>query len=127
MVSSITLLLHLYKQNPDQNHKLTKFNGNLHVQNSHYISVIIDIKHRLISTGDSFNNHDEPFTNIAPLMRKWIAEMISIINYYINERNQEKNIAFGSEDIRIADQILNNDYDSLGTIYTCINMKIYKE
>ena len=52
MVSSITSLLHLYNQNPDQNHKLTKFYGNLHVQNSHYGSVIINTKHCLLQTCD---------------------------------------------------------------------------
>ena len=61
-------------------------------------------------------------------MHKWIAKMMSIIDYYINESNKDKNISFGSEDMCIADQILDNDYDSLDTnnFCICINMKIYK-
>ena len=53
---------------------------------------------------------------------------MSIIDYYINESNKDKNISFGSEDMCIADQILDNDYDSLDTnnFCICINMKIYK-
>ena len=48
-------------------------------------------------------------------MRKWIAELMSIIDYYINESNQDKHISFGSDDKRIADQMLDNDHDSLDT------------
>ena len=33
----------------------------------------------------------------------------------VNKTNQDKNISFGSEDMRIADQMLDNDYDSLDT------------
>ena len=72
MVSSTASLLYLYKQNPDQNYIRTKFYGNLHVQNSHYASVIIDTKHCVIQTCDSLNNHNESFTNTVTLMRKWI-------------------------------------------------------
>ena len=48
-------------------------------------------------------------------MRKWIAKMMSIIDFYINETNEDKNISFGSEDMRIDDQMLDDDYDSLDT------------
>ena len=48
-------------------------------------------------------------------MRKWIAKVMSIIDYYITETNQDKNISFGSEDLRIADQVIDYDYDSLHT------------
>ena len=112
MVSLIASLLHLYKQNPDQNHKLTKFYGNLYVKNSHYVSVIIDTQHHLVQTCDSFNNNNDSFTNTVTLMRKWIAKMMSIIDCYINETNQDKNISYGSEDIRFADEMLDDDYDS---------------
>ena len=46
---------------------------------------------------------------------KWIAKLMLIIDYYINETNQDKNILFGSEDMCIADQMLDNNYDSLDT------------
>ena len=49
------------------------------------------------------------------LMRKWIAKMMSILDYYINESIQDKNISFGSEDIHFADQIVDDNYDSLDT------------
>ena len=39
--------------------------------------------------------------------------MMSIIDYYINKTNQDKNISSGSEDRRIADQMIYDDYDSL--------------
>ena len=55
-------------------------------------------------------------------MRKWIAKMMSIIDYYINNSNQDKKISFASEDMHIADQMLYNDYDSLDThnfLYMC--------
>ena len=45
-------------------------------------------------------------------MRKWITKLMSIIDYYINETNLDKNISFGSEDMCIADQMLDNDYVS---------------
>ena len=51
---------------------LTKLYGNLNVQNSHFVSIIINTKHHLVSTCDSFNNHNESFTNTVTLMRKWI-------------------------------------------------------
>ena len=115
MVSSIASLLHRYKQNPDWNHKLTKFYGNFHVKNLYYVSAIIDTKHSIVQTCDSFNNHDESFTNTVTLMRKWIVESMSIIDYYINESNQGKHISLGSEDMRIADQMFVDDYDLLHT------------
>ena len=70
MISMIASLLYLYKQNSDRNHNLTKLYGNLHVKNTHYVSVIISIntKHCLVQTCDSFNNHDNTFTNTVTLM-----------------------------------------------------------
>ena len=47
------------------------------------------------------------------LVHKWIAKLMSINNYYINKASQDKNISFQSEDMRIADQMVNNEYDSL--------------
>ena len=41
--------------------------------------------------------------------------MMSIIDYYINETNQDKNILFGSENMRFDDKIVGDDYDSLDT------------
>ena len=88
MVSSITSLLYLHKQNLDQNHKLTKFYGNLHVQNSNCVSIIIETKYCFVQIYDFFNNHVESFTNTVTLMLKWIAKLMSITDYYINKSNQ---------------------------------------
>ena len=107
--------LHPFFKKSRSDHKLTKFYGNLFVQNSHYLTFIIDTKHRAVQTCDSLNNHDEFFTNSVTLMRKWIAKMMSIIDFYINETNEDKNISFESEDMRIDDQMLDDDYDSLDT------------
>ena len=52
--------------------------------------------------------------------------MMSIIDYYINKSNQDKNISFGSEDMRIADQMLNDDYNSLDT-NNYLNMYQHKD
>ena len=38
---------------------------------------------------------------------------MSIIDYNVNESDQDKKISFGSEDMRIADQMIDYDYDSL--------------
>ena len=51
-------------------------------------------------------------------MRKWVAKLMSIIDYYINETNQDKNISFRFEDIHFADQIVNDYYYSLDTKYS---------
>ena len=69
MMSSIVSLLLHYKQNPDQNHKLTNFYG-LHIKKSHYESVIIDTKNRFLQMCDSFNNHNYSFTNFVTLISK---------------------------------------------------------
>ena len=55
------------------------------------------------------------FTNSATLMRNWIAKLISIIDHLINETNEDKNISFGSEDISLANQTFDGDFDALDT------------
>ena len=40
---------------------------------------------------------------------------MSIIDYYINEMTQDKNISFKSKDMRISYQMIGYDYDSLDT------------
>ena len=87
---------------------LTKLYGNLNVQNSHFVSIIINTKHHLVSTCDSFNNHNESFTNTVTLMHKWIAKFKSLITI-----STDKNILFVSEDMHIADQMLDDDHNSL--------------
>ena len=77
----------------------SKLYGNLHVQNSRNVIVIIDTKHCFVQACDSFNNHDESFTNTMILMHKWIAKLMSIIDHNFNKSNQDKNTLFGSEDV----------------------------
>ena len=79
----------------------------------HITSVLLSIPN--IQTCDSFNNHDYSFTNTVILMHKWITKMMSIIDYHIDKTNQDKKNSFGSEDMRIADQMVEDDYDSLDT------------
>ena len=48
-------------------------------------------------------------------MRKRIAKLMSIIDHYTIESNQDKNISFASEDVYFADQMVGNDSDTLDT------------
>ena len=49
-------------------------------------------------------------------MSKWLAKMMSIIDYHINKSNQDINTSFASEDMCIADQMVGDSFDSLDTV-----------
>ena len=50
-------------------------------------------------------------------MRKWIAKMMSTMDYYINKTNQDKNVSFESKLMRIADQMVDDYFVLLDTSY----------
>ena len=53
-------------------------------------------------------------------MCKWIMKMMSIIDNHIYKSNQDKNILFGSEDMCIDDQMVDDNFDSLDKLYIYI-------
>ena len=84
---------------------LSKFHGILYVGNIYFITVFIDVNHHTVETYDSlqvqkaFSDDDsvlkvmkEDTTDV--LMRKWIAKSISIIDYFVNEKDNEKDMSF---------------------------------
>jgi hypothetical protein len=102
MASSIATLLNEYKSKTG--HNLSKFYGILHVNSNHYVTVIIDINKRTVETCDSLQVGKASLKNpTVVLMRKWIAKSMSIIDYFINEKDNEKEISFDSEDMRLSD------------------------
>ena len=102
MASSIATLLNEYKSKTG--HNLSKFYGILHVNSNHYVTVIIDINKRTVETCDSLQVGKASLKNpTVVLMRKWIAKSMSIIDYFINEKDNEKDISFDSEDMRLSD------------------------
>lgn len=74
----------LKKSRENKTTTLNQFYANLHVNDTHYVSLFIDVKERTVYTCDSFKCNEEGGNEVVTLMRKWIAKSISIIDYYMD-------------------------------------------
>ena len=66
--------------------------------------MFIDINKCAVEICDSLQVGKAFYDNpTVVFMRKWIAKSMSIIYYFINEKDNKKEISFDSEDIRLVD------------------------
>ena len=108
MRSTLANVLHAYRGN--DNLYLNRFYGNLHVDNTHYVSVFINVDERTVHTCDSLVQKPKTLTllqkysvkqntNNVTLLRKWIAKSMSIIDYHLDNEKNHRNVCFGSTDM----------------------------
>ena len=102
------MLLHYYKVIEKNNHSLTKIYGNLHVGNMHYVSVFSDINMKTFQTLNPLDHDDFHMSANVTMMGKWMAKYFSIIDYYF-EKKKKKNLYFGSKEMQISYQVLENE------------------
>ena len=56
-----------------------------------------------IDSDDDSDVKEDIDTNKIVLMRKWIVKSMSIIDYLVNKRDNEKELSFNSEDMCVRD------------------------
>ena len=103
-----SLLVSLIQSYRKKSLSLTKFYGNLHVGNIHYVSVFIDTNIKTVHSLDPLGQDNFQINVNTKLMRKWIAKSFSIIDYYF-EQKKKKSLYFGSEDMQVGSKFLENN------------------
>ena len=80
-------------------HYLTKFFGTLYVNRMHYVSAFIDTESKRIYTCVSLPYTSNYQTDKIILMKKWIAKLMSLIDYHIKNNETGLDLYFGSDNM----------------------------